>query len=166
MTERLDARGFIDSLWGARFDLDPRVFNFKRMDKTERIGPRTLDHHQVNYVVKGRIDGVAAETRFQCPQGSLLWLAPGTPHSMIYPRDMVFYYFRFLPIGVSGGVSIAEPWLLEKDARALFPLVQSIVLEFLTDAPFREEHIKSEDMCLHVFGVEEAELRRIMRHSV
>ena len=31
---------------------------------------------------------------------------------------------------------------------------------------FREEHIKSEDMCFHVFGVEEAELRRIMRHSV
>jgi hypothetical protein len=31
---------------------------------------------------------------------------------------------------------------------------------------FREEHIKSEEMCMHVFGVEETELRRIMRHSV
>jgi hypothetical protein len=31
---------------------------------------------------------------------------------------------------------------------------------------FRDEHIKSEEMCMHVFGVEETELRRIMRHSV
>lgn len=31
---------------------------------------------------------------------------------------------------------------------------------------FAEEHIKGENMCLHVFGVHEPELRRIMRHSV
>jgi hypothetical protein len=30
---------------------------------------------------------------------------------------------------------------------------------------FTEQHIKGEDMCKHVFGISEVELRNIMRHS-
>jgi AraC-like DNA-binding protein len=100
---------------------------------------------ELNFVIKGRIYGTIEESRVYCGSGDLFWLAPETEHSLTWPKDLIYYSFRF---DISDGdthYTIDRPWLFLRNTTGLEPYFRQIAtIEKLTStALYRDTQLRA-----------------------
>jgi AraC-like DNA-binding protein len=94
---------------------------------------------ELNFVIKGRIHGSVAGKRVHCGAGELFWMGPETEHSLTWPKDLIYYSFRFDLTNGIDHYTIDQPCLQLKNTTGLESFFRRIAtIEKLTpSAPYR-----------------------------
>jgi len=106
---------------------------------------RHLDCHEISYIVKGSIAGTINNQKVDLTAGDMFWLNPRTPHSLQWPKDLIYYTVRFSIFCDNNEMILNEPFFILKNLSNQEFIFRNLtfVLKDQSKQLFRQEQIKS-----------------------
>ena len=126
------------------FRVNREAFGFRTLHSDWVISPRELSEHLLYYIAAGRHTGRVNGKAILAGPGTLLWLAPGTPHTfrMLSQRETVTLYHVRFSIGAQGDGPQRLMGLFQ-NLTSVRPFLQNIVDELAVGQPLMLESIRS-----------------------
>jgi len=89
---------------------------------------RTIPFHEISYIVKGDIWGSINGEPVSLGAGGMFWMNPNVPHSMTWPRNLIYYTFRFTLMRGTEDLVLDQPFIALPSATSLEMLCSSLAL--------------------------------------
>lgn len=144
--EKLPLKGLIDRLrdFSLTISFNERIIPFRKADELYRSQDRRLMFQEINFVIEGSISGSVDGVPVECNPGEALWMQPGTPHSLTWPRELLYYSFNFEIVDTNrAAYTIDRPFLYLQRAMALQHLASEIAWYVSHPAPYRKERVQA-----------------------
>lgn len=110
-----------------------------------RCQNRMIDVHEISYIKSGEITGSIDGIPVVLKAGDLFWLNARTPHSLHWPKDLVYYTLRFSIFNNTSELVFDKPvFILENNSDIEFIFRNlTLCIKSPTKTLFREEKIKA-----------------------
>jgi AraC-like DNA-binding protein len=96
---------------------------------------RFIDCHEISYVVKGEISGSIDGSEVHVGPGSLFWMNARTIHTLTWPKNLIYYTYRFSMVCEDEEILMDRPFIILQQAEKLEPLLRPFALLLKDSSP-------------------------------
>jgi AraC-like DNA-binding protein len=106
---------------------------------------RMIDVHEISYIKAGEITGTIDDQPVVLKAGDLFWMNARTPHSLQWPKDLIYYTLRFSIFNNSSEMVFDKPvFILENNSDIEFIFRNlTVCIKAPSKTLFKEEKIKA-----------------------
>jgi AraC-like DNA-binding protein len=106
---------------------------------------RTIPFHEISYIVKGDIYGTIGGETISLGAGGMFWMSPNVRHSLTWPRNLIYYTFRFTLKRRDEDLVLDQPSVVLPNAAPLEMLCGNLALVLKEDPSngLRERQIRA-----------------------
>ncbi len=127
-----------------KIDFNEIIVPYRKADELYECHDRRLKFQEINFVIKGSIFGSINGDRIVCKPGDVLWMQPGTPHSLSWPEELIYYSFSFeIKDREDNSCTIDQPYLYFQNAIPLQSIAASIAWCLGHSVGYKQERIQA-----------------------
>jgi AraC-like DNA-binding protein len=127
-----------------QIDFNEIIVPYRKADELYECSDRRLKFQEINFVIKGSIFGSVNGDKIVCKPGDVLWMQPGTPHSLSWPEELIYYSFSFeIKDREENSYTIDQPYLYLHNAIPLQSIAASIAWCLRHSVGYKEERIQA-----------------------
>ena len=127
-----------------QIDFNEIIVPYRKADELYACQGRRLKFQEINFVIKGSIYGSVNGEKVVCKSGDVLWMQPGTSHSLSWPEELICYSFSFEIKDREGDAcTIDKPYLYFQNAIPLQSIAASIAWCLGHSVGYKQERIQA-----------------------
>jgi AraC-like DNA-binding protein len=127
-----------------QIDFNEIIVPHRKVDELYECHDRGLKFQEINFVIKGSISGSVNGEKVVCQPGDVLWMQPGTPHSLSWPKELIYYSFSFeVKDREENSYTIDKPYLYLHNALSLQSIAASIASCISHSVGYKKERIQA-----------------------
>ncbi|MBN1676342.1 MAG: helix-turn-helix domain-containing protein [Kiritimatiellae bacterium] len=145
MLRRMRIPQLIEGLSGhaVAVDWNAQVTAAVRRTQTYGCRARALTEHEIDLVLEGSITGTIDGNPVTLRPGSLFWITPQVPHSLLWPAGLVYSYARFTLRRGQDSLAPVRRFLVLHNAWALEPALKGVCEDIARHAPHKEARLRA-----------------------
>lgn len=127
-----------------KIDFNEIIVPYRKADELYECVDRRLKFQEINFVIKGSIFGSVNGDKIACKPGDVLWMQPGTSHSLSWPEELIYYSFSFeIMDQKKNAYTIDHPYLYFRNAIPLQSIAASIAWCLRHSVGYKPERIQA-----------------------